>query len=278
MNIRALVAKVAGEASGAVVPFSGPAAEAVMTELLGVQDEQLEILRELKSTIGRLLDVPWKSARIYMEEAAIPGRSPEQVRQSLEHAAEKLHEAIPTQPDSSPGRADARVMLAIVFAILGDHQASRYHAEIAYREARAATWYLVKSLSSLRRTEKQEQSKLIRSWYNDIEWTAAYLGDPDAQNVKLVRDNVLKIDNIPGQAVHQRSPRSDLPVRWREGARLDFVYVAWKNAVGGPGLEEEFGNQSLAQVLDGPRPNLRPAYVLDALRDQEMGYVTGWEE
>jgi hypothetical protein len=36
MNIRALVAKVAGEASGAVVPFSGPAAEAVMTELLGV--------------------------------------------------------------------------------------------------------------------------------------------------------------------------------------------------------------------------------------------------
>jgi hypothetical protein len=67
-------------------------------------------------------------------------------------------------------------------------------------------------------------------------------------------------------------------VRWREGARLDFVYVAWKNAVGGPGLEEEFGNQSLAQVLDGPRPNLRPAYVLDALRDQEMGYFTGWEE
>src|SRR5579859_4477819 len=107
MNIRALVAKLAGEASGAVVPISGPAAEAVMTELLGVQDEQLEILRELKSTIGRLLDVPWKSARIYMEEAAIPSRSPEQVRQSLEHAAEKLHEAMP-RPLSSSAHVPAR--------------------------------------------------------------------------------------------------------------------------------------------------------------------------
>jgi len=92
----------------------------------------------MESTVQRLADVPGGSARIYLEEAKIPGRSPEQVRQSLEFAAHKLHDAIPAAPNNSMSRADARLMLATVYAVLGDKIASCHHAENADKEAREA--------------------------------------------------------------------------------------------------------------------------------------------
>jgi hypothetical protein len=83
-------------------------------DILGVQDEQLAILRSLDSTVQRLADVPWGSARIHLEEAKLPGRSAEQVRRSLELASEKLHDAISVASANSTSKADARLMLAVV--------------------------------------------------------------------------------------------------------------------------------------------------------------------
>src|ERR1700722_10310443 len=114
IDIRPVIAKVAGLVSNHALPFSGPVVETVVGEILSVQDEQLAILRNLDSTMQRLADVPSGSARIYLEEAKLPGRSPEQVRRSFEFAADKLHDAIPAASANSTNKADARLLLATV--------------------------------------------------------------------------------------------------------------------------------------------------------------------
>lgn len=281
MDFRTVAAKIAGQAYGSVVPFSGPAVEALLSDLLGVQDEQLVLLKNLETSVQRLADVPWISARIHLEDAAIPGRRPEDVRRSLEQAAEKLHDAIPSQPNESPHKADARLMLSIVFAALRDYPASKYHAEIAYREARTAVWSIPKKWTRMNHATLLKKRAEISRWYDDVEWAAAILGDPQASNVSL------GVDGFPWQAIQQRAPDQE-PLsaanrfRWRDGASLDFAYIAYAQALRrmrGQESVDEFIGRPLDKVLEGPRNDVLPSpWDLQIEQEQRMGYFTGMEE
>jgi hypothetical protein len=281
MDFRAVAAKIAGQAYSSVVPFSGPAVEALLSDLLGVQDEQLVLLKNLETSVQRLADVPWLSARIHLEDAAIPGRRPEDVRRSLEQAADKLHDAIPSQPDESPHKADARLMLSIVFAALQDYPASKYHAEIAYREARTAVWSILKKWPRMNQATLLKKRSAISLWYDDVEFAAATLGDPQASSVPLGNDG------FPWEEIQQRAPYQEPRAeanrfRWRDGAPLDFAYIAYAQALRrmrGENSLDQFAGRPLAKVLEGPRNDVLPSpWDLQIEQEQRMGYFTGMEE
>jgi uncharacterized protein involved in cysteine biosynthesis len=75
MDLRTVASKVVGEMANSAIPFSGPLAESLVQELLGAQDEQIG----LSDDLNRLLDGPWQTARMYLREAALPRRTPDQV-------------------------------------------------------------------------------------------------------------------------------------------------------------------------------------------------------
>jgi hypothetical protein len=265
MNFRTVVAKTGGQAYGSVVPFGGPAAEALLSDLLGVQDAQLALLRTIERSVRRLADVPWESARMHFEDAAIHGRSPEHVRRSLERAADRLHDAIPSQPETSPRRADARLMLAIVFFILGDAPAARHHAEIAYVEARTAAWSIAHKLRWNFHPDKQQPKRSVEvgRWYDDVEWAAARIGDPEAASVELTAEG------LPFQAVIDRSGKEHKDIRWREGAPLDFVYIAYgdflRRRLPGLFMTSTFSSpvQTLTEFMAEPRKHgLHSPYIV----------------
>jgi uncharacterized protein involved in cysteine biosynthesis len=79
MDLRTVASKVVGQMANGAVPFSGPLAESLVQELLGAQDEQIVLLRGLSDDLNRLLDGPWQTARMYLREAALPRRTPDQV-------------------------------------------------------------------------------------------------------------------------------------------------------------------------------------------------------
>ncbi len=282
MDVRTVVAKVAGQAAASVVPFSGVAVEAVVSDLLKIQDEQLTILRKLEGNVQRLADAPWQSAIMHLRDAAIPGRHPEQARRSLQLAADKLHDAIPLQQAESPSRADARLLLAVVFAVLGDNPASRHHAVIAYREARTAAWWMLNTEGKLPHDARLSRLATISAWYDDAEWVAALLGDPEAPSVEPGNELVPQdqIPRSPGQPRLQ--PHSvEARVRWRDGAPLDFLYVAYAQQVRhltGRLSVHQFIGHSLEQVLDGEPEPLPSPFEWQIMDEQRMGYFTGMEE
>lgn len=276
MDWRTVLAKVAGQASSVVVPLSGPATEAILSDLLGVQNEQLAILKKLEVSVQRLADVPWGSALIYIEDAAIPGRRPEQVRLSLERAADKLHDAIPSRTEESPSRADNR----LVFVLLSDHPASQYHAQIAYREARTAAWWLVNNRERLDHSRRVERNSTVSAWYDDVEWGAALLGDPKA----LPSWPSSKFSPSGGPSPFKKImqwPDDQLRVRWRAGAPLDFLYVIYAQEVRlrrGHASSEQFSGRSLTEVLNDVHEPLPSRLEFGIEEEQRMGYFTGMEE
>lgn len=263
MDFRTIAAKTVGQVSGKYVPFSGPAAEAILSDLLGIQDEQLTLLKNIEKSVDRLADVPWMSARIHLEDATIPGRHPEDIRRSLVQAADRLHDAIPSQPAESPRKADARLMLSILFAALGDLPASKHHAETAYREARAAAWSMCNKSPRLNHERTLQRRAAISRWYDDIEWTAAILGDPQATGVRLSEDGFPSRPEISYRNYREQLHLATVGVRWREGAPLDFAYIAYSQALRHMrGLQsiDEFINRSLAEVLESPRKVTLPSW------------------
>ena len=67
MDVLELSAKVAGGAVGATltahgVPGTGPAVEALLTSLLGIQEEQAAAVERIDAAVQRLVDGPWRTA------------------------------------------------------------------------------------------------------------------------------------------------------------------------------------------------------------------------
>jgi hypothetical protein len=172
-------------------------------------------------------------------------------------------------------------MLSIVFATLRDYSASEYHAEIAYREARTAVWSIPKKWPRMNHETLLKKRTAISRWYDDVEWTAAILGDPQASNIPLGEGG------FRWQAIQQRArdqePHSEANrFRWRDGASLDFAYIAYAQALrrmrGKESVDEIIG-RPLAKVLEGPRNEVLPSFFeLEIEQEQRMGYFTGMEE
>ena len=290
MDFRAVAANVvrrvapttAGQLSDSLFPASGPVVEALLASLLQVEDEELELLRRLEDSVQRLADVPWKSAQVYLEDAAIPGRRPEQIKRSLEQAADRLHDAIGSQSENTPDKVDVRLVLAAVFAALGDQQASMYHAEVAYREARKVAWTLSGRLRTrMNRAVLVERRAAISRWFDDAEWAAALLADPLAPQVEF------GYDGFPWQEIRRRERypephAAENRFRWREGLRLDFAYIAYAQAYRHMHQwqsVDHFLQRPLNEVMDDPRTEPLPSsFELQIELEQRMGYFTGMEE
>ena len=142
MDLRTVASKVVGQMANNAVPFSGPVAESLMQELLGAQDEQIVLLRGLSDDLNRLLDGPWQTARMYLKEAALLRRTPDQVAEALRSASAKLREAAPLQRPGSLLHAYVLVDLALVERLPRDDDLARTMPRTPTRqhEARWAPW------------------------------------------------------------------------------------------------------------------------------------------
>ena len=136
MDVLELSAKVAGGAVGATltahgVPGTGPAVEALLTSLLGIQEEQAAAVERIDAAVQRLVDGPWRTAGLLIEEARLPDRTAKEVRRYLQEAASKLRDAIPLQEEASFGRAYVCLDLSIVLYLLGDASGAALYARQA---------------------------------------------------------------------------------------------------------------------------------------------------
>jgi hypothetical protein len=219
MDLRTVASKVVGQMANGAVPFSGPLAESLVQELLGAQDEQIVLLRGLSDDLNRLLDGPWQTARMYLREAALPRRTPDQVMEALRSASAKLREAAPLQRPGSLLHAHVLVDLAIVERMRGDDDLARHYAADAYVTARSAMGALAQHDYRGRKPDKPDGVARLRASgavYDQIELAAAVIGDPRAPQV-LTED---------GLGVYFRFD-AHAEVKWAAEGPLDFVYIAY---------------------------------------------------
>jgi hypothetical protein len=219
MDLRTVASKVVGEMANSAIPFSGPLAESLVQELLGAQDEQIVLLRGLSDDLNRLLDGPWQTARMYLREAALPRRTPDQVMEALRSASAKLREAAPLQRPGSLLHAHVLVDLAIVERMRGDDDLARHYAADAYVTARSAMGALAQHDYRGRKPDKPDGVARLRASgavYDQIELAAAVICDPRAPQV-LTED---------GLGVYFRFD-DHAEVKWAAEGPLDFVYIAY---------------------------------------------------
>jgi hypothetical protein len=219
MDLRTVASKVVGEMADSVVPFSGPLAESLVQELLGAQDEQIVLLRGLSDDLNRLLDGPWQTARMYLREAALPRRTPDQVMEALRSASAKLREAAPLQRPGSLLHAHVLVDLAIVERMRGDDDLARHYAADAYATARSAMGTLAQHDYRGRKPDKPDGIARLRASgavYDQIELAAAVICDPRAPQV-LTEDGLGVYFGFDDHA----------EVKWTAEGPLDFAYIAY---------------------------------------------------
>jgi hypothetical protein len=136
VNVQDLSIKLAGRAAdvaalahGVPIPgVAGLATEALLRDLLAVQDEQAERLRRVEADVERLLSGPWRTAQLHLREALLEGRSRDEVIRSLDRAGSSLREALSVESERTLSRAYVAVDLAVVLAMLRDPEASRMYA------------------------------------------------------------------------------------------------------------------------------------------------------
>jgi hypothetical protein len=201
------------------VPFSGPVAESLVQELLGAQDEQIELLRRLSSDLNRLLDGPWQTARMYLKEASLPRRTDDQVAEALRNASAKLREAAPLQRPGSLQHAQVLIDLAIVERMRDDTDLARHYADDAYKTARSAMGTMVRHENRGRKPDKPDGAARLRvsgAAYDQIELAAAVICDPRAP--EILTNNGLGVN-------FRFDPHAE--VKWAAEGRLDFAYIAY---------------------------------------------------
>jgi hypothetical protein len=132
VRVASRAADVAAAAHG--VPGAGLVVESLLRDLLQLQDEQAKTLSRIERNIERLIQGPWQTAHIRVRESLLPGRTPEQVADYLNRAADELRQALGLQPDGFGG-AYVAFDLAVLLAVLGDDEASRFYAQESVRVA-----------------------------------------------------------------------------------------------------------------------------------------------
>jgi hypothetical protein len=138
MDLETLAIKVAAAVANHALPGSGGPMEALLGEMLSVQDAQLAALRRIDANVQALVDGPWKTGHRHLEEASLPGRTTRQVRSSLKQAQALFRQAADLQPSGSLTRASVCLDLAMVCGLVGDRQLSELYAQEGSREAFAA--------------------------------------------------------------------------------------------------------------------------------------------
>jgi hypothetical protein len=140
VDIQELAIKIAAEKVAKKIPLPGAGlvTEALLRELLDVQDQQMALLSKIEGDVQRLVDGPWNTGRRYIRQASLPHRSPEQVSQALRQAADCFIHAVDLQPARSFKRAAVCLDVALLSKVIGDTATAEMYATEADSEAAGA--------------------------------------------------------------------------------------------------------------------------------------------
>lgn len=168
VGIADLSIKVVGQAADKAllaygIPGGGAVTEALLRQLLLVQDEQAEALARIDENVQRLIEGPWKTARLYITEATLQGLPSEEVRNKLKHAAEQLRIAIPYQEERTFAQAYVCIDLAVVLTMVRDDAATLY----ARKAMGAATDFLL-DIRSRKRWPPKVQATINKNLLKSI--------------------------------------------------------------------------------------------------------------
>jgi hypothetical protein len=100
-------------ASGIAAKVAISAARPLLLALLGVQDQQLKLLTTMQDDIRKLLEGPWKQARLLVAEAAHSPDDDPQRRDYLEKGRDALIQAYGNYPHVHSSRAAIAADLAM---------------------------------------------------------------------------------------------------------------------------------------------------------------------
>jgi hypothetical protein len=189
-----VVSDVAGGALSAYgIPGGGVITQALLSSLLAIQDEQQIAISRIDANVQRLIDGPWKEARVHIRDAGIPGRTPEQVNASLTRASKDLYSAIGLQPDDSFARAYVCIDLAVVLRLVGDDQLAAERA----RDALEAAGRYVEGVRSKENRPPGYKQKAARVFAGNTYLTLATYGI--ARIVRPKPSGVVKLDAMCNQ-------------------------------------------------------------------------------
>jgi hypothetical protein len=133
MDATKLMVKVAGRATEVAstahgLPGGGIVVEALLGDLLKIQDEQAQALSRIEKDVQRLVGEPWLTAQLHLQECLLPDRPVELVVDSLRAASQHLRRAFAMHQKGGLPAAYAAFDLAIVLALLSDREASCFYA------------------------------------------------------------------------------------------------------------------------------------------------------
>lgn len=147
------------------IPGGGLVIQALLENLLQVQDQQAEAIGRIDKSVERLVRGPWDTARLYMAEAVLPGRNHDQISEALAAAAIKLREAVPLQEERTFGRAYACLDLALVLRMRNDEAGCTSYATQAVE---AATHFIVDVRAGTRRPPGYSRGDVALAWTREL--------------------------------------------------------------------------------------------------------------
>jgi hypothetical protein len=163
---------------------AGVATDELLASLVGVQNEQLDLLKGIRADVGRLLQGPWETARSYMHRANYPGLSEAQILQELGEARRYLYEAVPLQAPGSWERAAVGIDLTFVLSALGDRLGARDAALAAWPQGVAGLvnegWHIIvpqNKIMTLPRWLRSKQDfpvQLVQEARAKLPWRGGY--------------------------------------------------------------------------------------------------------
>ena len=89
----------------------------LIRQIVAVQDEQVQLMTELKEDLSRLLEGAWQTSKLYLEDAAGTS-SPAARDRALEDARRSLSEAVGVAANKSAHKAAVAGELTLVLALL----------------------------------------------------------------------------------------------------------------------------------------------------------------
>ena len=129
MPIVELAASIGGQkAANALQPL--------LRDLMDIQDRQLELLHAMQDDVRKLVEGPWRRARMALEDAQSLGGS-RQV-ELLQQAESALREAHSYEAKASAARAAAAADLALVTSLLGHRGEGQKWARRAHQDGQQA--------------------------------------------------------------------------------------------------------------------------------------------
>lgn len=122
-------------AGGIAAKTTVSAARPLLLALLDVQDRQLQMLTAIEKDVRRLLEQPWKNARVLVAEAAETRNDDPQRAVYLNEARQALFQAYGNRPEVHPTRAAIAADLAMVLGLLGRREDCYRWSRKAHDEA-----------------------------------------------------------------------------------------------------------------------------------------------